>query len=256
MDHKKPEFIFLDIETSPILGYVWRTYQDNVLKIIEPSKIMSVSWKRPGEVETYVKTIHDYPDYKPGVVDDHALVQDVWELLDNADIVCAHYGDKFDLPKLNARFVYYGLNAPSPFQTIDTKKVASKYFKFDSNSLGNLGEYLGCGHKLETGGFDLWDRCIQGDTDAWNRMADYNTGDVALLEQVYLKLRPFIQNHPDMNIVPTDEVCKTCQSSNVTRRGYAFTKTGKKQRFQCNDCASWFTGGWEKNKKTGDDGVN
>lgn len=249
---KQPKICLLDIETSPVTGYVWRTYQDNVLKILEPSKILSVAWKYLGEPDTICRTLIDYKGYKKGIIDDEKLIKEVWKVLDDADIVITHHGDRFDLPKLNARFVYYGLTAPSSYRSIDTKKVASKYFKFDSNSLNNIAGLLGVGKKEETGGFDLWVRCIAGEKDAWETMRSYNIGDVVLLEQVYLRLRPFQANHPNLSLLAGEsvgeETCPTCQSTSVIKRGFAVTRTGKKQRYQCTSCGSWSSGKFEKAK--------
>ena len=248
--NKPPRVILLDIETSPITGYTWQTYDASVLKILEPSKLLSVAWKDLYSDETNCKTIFDYKGYKKDVINDEKLVREIWQVLDDADVVIAHHGDAFDLKKLNARFIYWGLTAPSAYKSIDTKKVASKYFRFDSNSLNNLGTYLNIGKKIENGGFDLWVRCISGDPEAWDLMRKYNTQDVILLEEVYLKLRPFMENHPNLSLLSDDQhdamTCPTCQSSSVIKRGFAITRTGRKQRYQCNDCGSWSSGKFEK----------
>lgn len=247
-----PNVILLDIETSPLTAYTWGTFDQNVLKILEPSKILSVCWKELHSDETTVKAISDYKGYKPGVIDDKKLVQEVWDVLDKADVVIAHHGDAFDIKKLNARFVWHGLAAPSFYKTVDTKKVASRYFRFDSNSLNNIGGYLGLGKKVENGGFDLWVRCIAGDQEAWELMKLYNKQDVLLLEKVYLALRPFMENHPNLNIVSDKPlagiVCPTCLSQKMTKRGFSTTRTGRKQRYQCSSCASWSSGPYEKIK--------
>jgi len=245
-----PKIVLLDIETSPIMGYTWSTFDANVLKILEPSKLLSVSWKELHSPEVHVKSIADYPGYKKGVIDDTKLVKEIWKVLDEADVVIAHHGDRFDLPKLNARFVWHGLNAPSVYKTVDTKKVASRYFKFDSNSLNNLGGYLNLGKKVENGGFTLWVDCIAGNKDAWAKMKEYNAQDVILLEKVYMTLRPYIENHPNLALLSDNpksgHSCPTCQSLNVSKRGFAITLTGRKQRFQCSDCGSWSSGSFER----------
>lgn len=260
MAHKPPNIILLDIETSPIVGYTWSTFDTNVLKILESSKIISVAWKELHDKEVTVKCISDYKGYKKGVVDDKALVKEVWDVLDKADIVIAHHGNAFDLKKLNSRFVFHGLDAPSAYKSIDTCLSSKKYFKFDSNSLSNLGQYLGVGDKQETGGFGLWVRCLEGDQKAWNKMKMYNAGDVDLLERVYLRLRPFIDNHPDLNIITgngkTKPTCGTCLSTEMQKRGMSFTKTGSKQRYQCKSCGSWSTGAFERSKVTEEDTVD
>lgn len=253
MKHKseKCRVVLLDIETSPLTAYTWRAFDDNALKILEFSKVMSVSYKDLHADEVYCKTLPDYKGYKKGQLNDEKLVREIWEVLNDADVVIAHHGDRFDLPKLNARFVYYGLTAPSAYKSIDTKKVASRYFKFDSNSLNNLGAYLNLGAKVENGGFSLWDKCIQGDREAWERMREYNVQDVLLLEKVYLTLRPFMENHPNLGLLSGSEAestCPTCQSTDVIKRGFSVTRTGRKQRLQCNSCGSWSSGKFEKTK--------
>lgn len=246
----KASVILLDIETSPIIGYSWSQFDTNILKVIENSKILSVAWKELGEDNLVCKTISDYKTYTPGKVDDRLLVEEVWDVLDKADIVIAHYGDAFDLKKLNSRFVWHGLKAPSAYKTVDTKKVASKYFKFDSNSLNNLGSYLNLGQKVENGGFDLWVRCLDGDKEAWEMMRRYNAQDVILLEKVYMTLRPYMETHPNLNAIvnaPKDDTaCPTCLSHDVTRRGFSITRTGRRQRYQCGSCGSWSSGAFSK----------
>ena len=64
--------------------------------------------------------------------DDKRVLQSIWKLLDEADIVIGHNGDRFDLRKLNARFIDNDINPPSPFRTIDTLKVARREFAFVS----------------------------------------------------------------------------------------------------------------------------
>jgi len=245
---KSPKITLLDIETSPLTAYSWTAFDANALKILEFSKVLSVAWKQLGDKEVTCKTISDYKGYKKGVVDDEKLIREVWKILDESDIVIGHHSDAFDLKKLNSRFVYYGLNAPSSYKSIDTKKVCSKQFKLDSNSLNNIGSYLNLGNKLQNGGFDLWVRCIAGDPQAWELMREYNIQDVVLLEKVYLAIRPFIVSHPNLNLITDKEGCScpSCQSTSLMKRGFTITKTGKKQRYQCTECGSWSSGKFEK----------
>jgi hypothetical protein len=44
--------------------------------------------------------------------------------MDEADIICAHNGDAFDIKKINSRLITNGFKPPSPFKTIDTLKAA------------------------------------------------------------------------------------------------------------------------------------
>src|SRR5690606_29941046 len=42
--------------------------------------------------------------------------------------------------------------------------------------------------------------CLNGDPDAWALMEDYNRQDVVLTEQVADALRPYIKDHPNLNL--------------------------------------------------------
>ena len=248
-----PKILLIDIETSPIVGYTWGMYETDVLSVVEPVKVICCAYKWLGEKSVTVKALCDYSGYRGGVVDDKKLIRDLWKVLEEADVVIAHNGDSFDMKILNTRFLAHGLTAPSTFKTIDTKKVAKKYFRFGNNSLNELGKYLKQGQKAETGGFDTWLDCMNGCKPAWDRMKRYNIQDIKLLERVYLQLRPFIGNHPNLNLFGgkaiSEKACTNCTSTNTTRRGFSITKAGRHQRYQCNDCGSWSTGTYERAKR-------
>lgn len=74
----------------------------------------------------------------------------------------AHNGKKFDIPKINTRFIINGLNPPSPYKQIDTLEVARKQFGFSSNSLDALATFFGFDNK-DPHDFILWKSCLNGD---------------------------------------------------------------------------------------------
>ena len=105
------------------------------------------AWKWQGEKKIHVKALCDYPEYDANLDNDFFLVKDLRDLFDEADVLIAHNGDRFDIRKAQARMVRYGMKPPSRYQTIDTLKAARKYFQFDSSRLDALGQYLGLGQK-------------------------------------------------------------------------------------------------------------
>ena len=80
---------------------------------------------------------------------------------------------------------------------------------------------------------------MTGDKRAWRKMVHYCKGDVALLEKVYLKLRPYMNNHPNIGVLNGDVVCPKCGGKNISYRGYAITAACRYRRFQCNACGGW-----------------
>lgn len=230
----KPKILFLDLETFPNQAFVWGTYDQNVIRFIKQGCIATYAAKWLDE-PVFAKALPDYKGYKSGSYDDKALVKDLWKLLNEADIVVAHNGDEFDVKVCKGRFIFHELTPPSPFKTVDTKKVAKKVARFNSNKLDDLGQLLGIGKKIKTD-FDLWQGCIDGDLASWNQMVTYNKKDVILLEKMYKRFLPWMNNHP--NYSETTE-CPKCGSRNVQSRGTARTTTRMYQRFQCQDCGGW-----------------
>lgn len=231
------KILFLDLETFPNIGYTWTKWETNVIDFIEHWYILCVGYKWLGG-KTKVVALPDFKGYKPHSKDEE-LVKFAWGLLDEADIVIAQNGDAFDIKKLNTRFMQYGLTPPSPYKTIDTLKIARK-FSFNSNKLDDLGRDLGLGRKLEHEGFPLWLKCREGDMKAWKRMKSYNKQDVELLEQLYLKERPWIKNHPNLDAFNhINTTCPRCGSKDIQWRGEYKTQTNLYKRFCCKNCGSW-----------------
>lgn len=239
---RKPRILFFDIETAPLRIYAWKTWQTDAIKVERDWYMLSWSakWKDGKQI---TKCLADYEGYDPLSEDDSQLVTELWELFENADIIVGHNLDRFDIRKTNTRAILNGLKPTSPFKTVDTLKVAKRHFAFTSNRLDSLGESLGLGRKVKTGGFELWESCMKGIPSAWAKMKRYNAKDVTLLIKVYDKLLPWIGNHPNITVITDQEYgCRNCGSKSLTKRGFSFGPTGKRQQYKCSDCGSWMSG--------------
>jgi hypothetical protein len=208
-----------------------------------PWYMLCWSAKWLGEKKIYSSALVDFPEeYKKNPESDVKILKTLWDLLDEADIVIAHNGRKFDVRKANARFIMNNMPPPSPYKIIDTLSEARKHFFFTSNKLGDLGKYLGVGTKMDTGGFELWRQCMYGNKKAWKKMVSYCKQDIKVLERVYLKLRPYMNTHPNLGVY-TEELadgCPKCSSQKIQKRGFLYTNVAKYQRYQCTDCGGWF----------------
>lgn len=231
---KKSKILLYDIETAPLLSYTWGLYEQNVVEVERDWYILSVAWKWLGEKKVHVMSLPQFKTWEKDREDDKEIVKKLWELFNEAKVIVAHNGNAFDIKKSNVRFLVNGMQPPSPYKTVDTKVVAKNKFRFDSNSLNNLGEYLKLGKKVETGGFKLWKGCMERDEASWKKMMKYNKQDVVLLEKVYLKLLPWMTTHPYIG-----GECKNCGGSNLIKKGTDQRKNGLHQEWKCLDCGSW-----------------
>lgn len=244
MKKETARILLYDIETSYTTAAVWGLYDQNVAKVLVNPYIITVAWKWLGEKTTHVISLPDFNTYKKDKRNDKELVQVMHELFEEADVIIAHNGNSFDQKWTYARFLVHGMKPPSPSLYIDTKLEAKRYFRFNSNSLNNLGQYLGLGKKVDTGGIDLWFDCIENnDPKAWGLMCKYNKQDVVLLEKVYLKMKPYMKTHPVFNVVGGEVTKCPCGSHKIQKRGYAKLTNGRtKPRLQCQECGKWFLG--------------
>ncbi len=229
-----------------------RKYEADIIEFISLPFILSYAYKWLDEKKIHVRALPDFAGYSKNRECDKALLASLYALIDTADIVCAHNGDKFDLRFSNTRALIAGLLPPDPYKSIDTLKIARKHFKFPSNKLDDLGQFLGVGRKLPHTGKDLWLRCMGGhypgewphDPKAWGLMCRYNVTDVALLERVFIKMRPFTTTHPNLSFYSRDfNACPVCQSKHAKHTGWHYYKLGKRQRNTCLDCGHRYVTG-------------
>jgi predicted RNA-binding Zn-ribbon protein involved in translation (DUF1610 family) len=246
----KPKISVIDIETFPNIGYTWQKYEQNLLAYKQHGYMLSFAAKDLEDSRVTVRALPDYKGYKPGSADDKALVKDLWTWFDESDVIIAHNGNAFDVKKSYSAFLKHGLPPPRPTKFVDTKLVAKRVMRQDSNSLADLALFFGLGSKLRTGGIDLWLDVEKGIGAAWKKMRQYNAHDVILLEMVYKKMLPYMNNHPNYNLLTGEELtCPNCGSHHVQRRGYQTTRVTRSARFQCNDCGAWSSKPMDKNER-------
>lgn len=176
--------LIYDIETSYNIVKSWRVgYNLNInpSDILAERKIICVSWKWLGQ-DTVYNLQWD------SMQDDYSLLANFIPVLNQADLIVAHNGDRYDLKFIKTRALIHGLPMLIDYPQFDTLKVAKKKFMFNSNKLDYISEYLGFGNKIKTS-MELWDDIIlRRCPEAMTKMVAYCDMDVILLEKVYNKL--------------------------------------------------------------------
>lgn len=245
---KEPRIWLFDVELAPLLVYTWGIHDQNVglNQIKQDWFLLSFAAKRLHDPEEKI-VYCDVRGKKWG--DDKALLEKLWKILNEADVVITQNGKSFDAKKANARFVIQGLKPVKPYKHIDTKVLAKKHFSFTSNSLEYLTgklckKYKKLKHK-KFPGMELWTECLKNNRAAWEEMKLYNKHDVLALEELYFVLSPW-EDTVHLGPMTEREVfhCKNvaCGSGDIKKEGFSVTKSGRFQQYSCKTCGSWQTG--------------
>lgn len=241
----EPRVLFFDIETAPNLSFVWGHFDQTVIKHVRPWHILCIAWQWKGETDVSALGLCDFPGYDEDPHNDLAISEVLWGLFDEADVVVAHNGDKFDIRKVNSRFLMHGLGRPSPVQSVDTLKILRRSFAFNTNRLDSVGAELEIGRKVKHEGFKLWESCMSGDEGAWDRMKKYNLQDIRLLVELYIRLLPWMDTHPNLALIGDRPwACTKCGGDGpFVARKWKHTRTRSYRQFQCKQC-----GGYSKSR--------
>lgn len=231
------KILTIDIESKPLKFYGWGPRNDWVspTMMIEEGGMICFAAKWLGDDEVLF-----YSEYEHGI---EATVQAAHSLLSEADIVVTYNGDRYDFKRLNNEFLKRNMAPPKPYRSIDLFKTNRAKFDLPYKKLDILAQHMGVGQKAETGGFDLWLRCMAGDAEAWATMKEYNIQDVRLTENVYVRLLPWLNNIPHAGMFVTDGACPYCGSPHVKDTGE--TTATHVQRYpllQCDNCQGWSRG--------------
>jgi hypothetical protein len=239
---KPVKIVGLDIETAPTKGYVWGAWQQNLGKeqFIRDWYILSFCAMPLGGKPEY----HDKSESWQ-TEDDSLLLKRLWEILDDADIIVAQNGRKFDAKKIRTRFLLEGFPPPSPFRIVDTLETLRGNFAFDKNNLDFVSDRLCRTKKRKHGkfpGFSLWDECLKGNKAAWKEMRLYNIDDVVALLELYIALRPWDNKHPNVAVYHYQDKphCGRCGSAKLHLTTKQFrSNVGVYDMYQCLACGGW-----------------
>lgn len=240
------KILLFDIETAPMETFVWSLRQHGWISpesVIKDWSILTWSAKWLFDDQIYsARVIADDAERR----EDSAIIQPLWDLLDEADVIVAHNGARFDVRKANARFALNGLGPPLPYKIIDTLRVARRQFDLSSYKLDYINQLFGLPEKGHPG-YNTWKTAVKQSIlggraaeEALERMRSYCDNDVRILEELYLQIRPWIKGHPNMGLyVDTDgSACTNCGNADLDWKGKYYTPAGRFLSFRCNNCGA------------------
>lgn len=245
---KKLRVLVLDIETAPLVAYVWDRRDQNIGLNQLKTDWYVLAWAAKWLDEPASKIIYMDQRHSKNKQNDKAILLPLWKLLNEADKVITQNGKNFDSPKINARFILNGMNPPSPYKHLDTYQIVRRVAKFTSASLEYLTDklctkYKKLSHKRFPG-MSLWAECLAGNKIAWDEMKRYNVHDVLATEELYHKIKVW-DTSPQHGIYHVDsetKECVVCGKGRLIKRGFKISKKGNFQQLQCSECGSWRLG--------------
>jgi DNA polymerase elongation subunit (family B) len=227
------KILLLDIETSPYTALVWGVRKQYLSShnLVDTAGVLCWAAKWLGDQYTYFDSVQ-----RSG---EEGMLSSVHAMLEEADVVITYNGNSFDLPILNREFLKIGKYPPKPYASLDLyRKIRSK-FRFPSNKLDDVLKELGFEGKSKHRGMQLWIDCMAGKRDAWKEMETYNVQDVTELENLYVRILPWIDNHPNLSVIEGTECCTNCGSKKLEKRGPRRMASGLFQRLRCTACGTW-----------------
>jgi hypothetical protein len=235
----KPKLLVVDIETAPAELWGWGMYNQNfgVDQVKADPYILMIGCKWVGDPVPVMFTRWEHGE--------QGMLQGAMDVINDADAIISKNGVSFDIPWIRTELAKLRMRPLRPLTHIDLQKVAKQYFRFLSNKLDYIGQYLGVGRKVPHEGFKLWRKVMEGDERARAKMVRYCIGDLRVTERTYHALRPFIENHPAVRAVGA-EGCTKCHSRHTKKDGWRYTKCYRIQQHQCLDCYGYFSGKREK----------
>lgn len=227
--------LFFDIETSPNIGLFWQAgYKQKIdySNIITERAIICICYKWEDEKEVSFLTW----DKKKN---DKAMLQKFVHVANTADELVGHNGDKFDLAWIRTRCLFHSLDMLPNYTTIDTLKVSRQKFRFNSNRLNYIAQFLGIGSKIKTE-FDLWKQVLlENDRKALDRMVRYCQEDVRLLEKVFTRLKNHYPHKTHYGVVFNQDrgSCPECGSEDLVKNKRNIMASGRVMiQYKCKTC--------------------
>ena len=238
----KPKIMYFDIETSPVLAWIWRTGKqyithNQIMKGMK-SDIICICWKMEGE-----KTVHSL-DWGINKQDSAQMVNKFVKILETTDIAIAHNGKKFDVKHINTQRLLHN-QRPIAWPTIeDSLTQFRKYFYLPSFKLDYIAQTLAGGGKSDMVFQDWVDIVSNKKSSALDKMIKYCQKDVVLLEKVFKKAKAFFQPKVNASLILGNgrHGCPRCGTTKVQFYGYRRTLARSYHRLRCTACGTTYAG--------------
>lgn len=227
--------LYWDIEMLPGVFYGWSMYSEPFQQI-ENTTISMISYRWDGEDE--VHSIHlNEKQYNKNIRNEKPIIKEFLKVVNQADVMVAHNGDKFDWKKFNFKVAKYNLKPVKKPILVDTLKMVKQEMSADSHRLGDLCREFNLPVKIPlNGGFTAAFRGY----GKYLELVNYNRQDIICLEMLYNYIKPHCRPKYDVSKLDNkNRACSSCGSCDIIKYGKYILATGKQvSRYRCKTCKS------------------
>lgn len=127
------------------------------------------------------------------ITNDKVLVRNIRDALAEYDIWVTWNGKLFDVPVLNGRLIFHGLEPLPPKMHIDLMyKATGSSVRIGRRSLQSVSEYFDVPNRKTPLSVRIWDKAMAGDESAYSLIAEHCDADVLVTRDVFNVLKPQI----------------------------------------------------------------
>lgn len=242
---RRVKILVLDIELFPMQSYHWGMWDQNigVDMMIEDWSVACWTAKWYGQEGHIFRSVKGQKDLR----DDKKILEEMRDLMDEADVILGQNSKKFDVKKLYYRFIKHRIKPPSRFLQLDTKIISKRIAALSSNALAFMSKEINEKYqKLKHGkfpGFTLFLECLKGNEEAWTEMETYNLYDCLATEEYYSIIAPY-DTSINWNVFSHDHQNECfCGSKNfyMHPKKKKITRVGRYALFICEECGKdWY----------------
>ena len=196
---------FIDIETSLIRMYGFRLgmQRPGIDNLVDDDKtrLLTAAWgtwwdmyHKGAEGVVSVGNHHRKTAFKKDPLDDTYVLRQLWKVLDESNIIVAHNA-AFDAGWIEGRFMDLGWKKPSKYYVYCTYQTLHG-LNGVSKKLDYLSQKLIGTEKVKHEGLPLWIGCAEGKVESFEKMEEYNIGDIYdTLYQVYMRTALYVNRN-------------------------------------------------------------
>jgi len=192
------------------------------------TRIISIAWKYVGEDEVFALAWDDGCDKE--------MMTEFMAYYNRCDMVIGQNNNSFDNKLVATRAAKHGLFLNRFVKSFDIYRKVKSVFKMQSYSMAYMAKFFGLTLKQSHEGIRMWKMIQYGNPEEkaeyLQKMVDYNIGDIVTTEELYMKLRPYLNTvrHEGVKAGKPRWSCPVTGSLNIELYNTIYTEAGTVQR--------------------------